>query len=308
MISLDSESARLTRTLQRIGEPNSRVHAVLLYGIEGAPIQRYADALMQHWLCPNATPEGPCDQCPVCRSAREHNATDAQIFRPTGPSAIMRLYVINGQPKIPDDDPIVPVRSFFRTKPTMARTKVVTLHDFDRANNDAANALLKTLEEPAGFAKIILTTTALSRILPTIRSRCVCLSVPWDTPLSTHPLPDSWKRRVDLGENPELLTGLQDILNEFKSQPPAAALRLSEELRAWAKDYQAQRKTLSARTAQTETLRLIADWIHDHRPEAAQLQQSTVEAHALVTGNVNATFVFDSWAYLYLKAAEGTNL
>ncbi len=57
-------------------------------------------------------------------------------------------------------------------KPNEANYRVVIIVEADEMTNQAANAFLKTLEEPPSYAIIILTTTNYSRLLPTIISRC----------------------------------------------------------------------------------------------------------------------------------------
>jgi DNA polymerase III subunit delta' len=55
--------------------------------------------------------------------------------------------------------------------------KVVVVHPAERMNVIAANALLKTLEEPAGQTRHILSSHGVDKIPPTVRSRCLCVSV-----------------------------------------------------------------------------------------------------------------------------------
>jgi hypothetical protein len=57
-------------------------------------------------------------------------------------------------------------------KPTQGRRRVFVIRDAERMNDEAQNALLKTLEEPPGTACLILVTSSADRLLPTIRSRC----------------------------------------------------------------------------------------------------------------------------------------
>ena len=57
-------------------------------------------------------------------------------------------------------------------KPVLGSRKVAVIMDADHFSEEAANCLLKTLEEPPDGAAIILVGTALARQLPTIRSRC----------------------------------------------------------------------------------------------------------------------------------------
>jgi DNA polymerase-3 subunit delta' len=54
-----------------------------------------------------------------------------------------------------------------------AQGQVVWIHPADRMNPIAANAMLKTLEEPPGATRFVLTTDAVHQLLPTIRSRCL---------------------------------------------------------------------------------------------------------------------------------------
>ena len=63
------------------------------------------------------------------------------------------------------------IRNFLMYSPDHLSKKYVLLHNVDKTNQQAANALLKTLEEPATYAVIILTTTRWYLLLPTIRSR-----------------------------------------------------------------------------------------------------------------------------------------
>lgn len=57
-------------------------------------------------------------------------------------------------------------------KPLIGQYKIIIILDADRMNKEAANAFLKTLEEPQPQTIFILTTERISRIIPTIRSRC----------------------------------------------------------------------------------------------------------------------------------------
>ena len=57
-------------------------------------------------------------------------------------------------------------------KPAQGRRRVFLIRDAERMNEEAQNALLKTLEEPPGTACLILVTASALRLLPTIRSRC----------------------------------------------------------------------------------------------------------------------------------------
>jgi hypothetical protein len=61
---------------------------------------------------------------------------------------------------------------FLSTKPYNSEYKLVIINDVEKMKIETANTLLKTLEEPPDFARIILTTENVQKIIPTILSRC----------------------------------------------------------------------------------------------------------------------------------------
>ena len=67
------------------------------------------------------------------------------------------------------DEPVVAAAS--RT-PFESLRRVFVIESVDRLGDEAANRMLKTLEEPAAFVHLILITDRLADVLPTIRSRC----------------------------------------------------------------------------------------------------------------------------------------
>ena len=85
---------------------------------------------------------------------------DLTWVRPTG-AHVMRVDDIEG-----------PVVSAATRTPFEARRRVFVLERVDTMNDEVANRLLKTLEEPASFVHLILMTDALGRVLETVVSRC----------------------------------------------------------------------------------------------------------------------------------------
>ena len=80
-------------------------------------------------------------------------------------------------------DEVRPIGEFLRRTAAEGGWRVVILDDADLMNRNAANALLKVLEEPPPRAVIILVSSTPGRLLPTIRSRCRVLRMePLDTP------------------------------------------------------------------------------------------------------------------------------
>jgi len=108
-------------------------------------------------------------------------------------------------------DEIREVESFFDFSPEYGERKFVVLLDADRMTQQAANAFLKTLEEPPRYGVIIVTTSRWYYLLPTIRSRMVRFSVvppplegdhhPWVRAAAEH----DWRVRGELPKADRIL-------------------------------------------------------------------------------------------------------
>jgi DNA polymerase-3 subunit delta' len=104
-----------------------------------------------------------CDRCSSCRRIDAGGHPDVLWVRPESKSRVILI------------DQIREVLHRVSLKPTEARAKVAVLVDADRMNVQAANAFLKTLEEPPGNSVVILLSTQSQNLLETIRSRCLFL-------------------------------------------------------------------------------------------------------------------------------------
>jgi DNA polymerase-3 subunit delta' len=102
--------------------------------------------------------ERPCGSCRACRLVHKGNHPDVQIIEPDG------VYL-----KI---DQIRALQHQVALSPMEGRWKVYILREMERATVEAANALLKTLEEPPAHAVLLLTASEAEALLPTIVSRC----------------------------------------------------------------------------------------------------------------------------------------
>ena len=69
-------------------------------------------------------------------------------------------------------------QEFLRQKPILSEYKVCIIDSMDRVSNQAANSLLKAIEEPHSKTLILLITTSIGNIIPTIKSRCMSTTVP----------------------------------------------------------------------------------------------------------------------------------
>ena len=130
-------------------------HAYLFHGPAGTGKRTVARAFAAELLA-----EGDADPNAV-RTRVEHGThPDLTWVRPTG-AHVMRVEDVDG-----------PVVSAAARTPFEARRRVFVLERVDTMNDEVANRLLKTLEEPAHFVHLILLTDALGRVIETVVSRC----------------------------------------------------------------------------------------------------------------------------------------
>lgn len=113
------------------------------------------------------------------------------------------------------------ISAFLRLTPAEGGWRVVIIDGAEHMNRNAANAVLKMLEEPPPQAIILLTCAAPGRLLPTIRSRCRRLALP--------PLPDADMALVLKATLPDLPTADRDRLIAIAAGSPGRALLLAEE-------------------------------------------------------------------------------
>ncbi len=149
-------------------------HAILLVGPPSVGKTTLAEDLAAGLLCLAPDPaDRPCRACRGCRLVAGGNHPDVHRLGPEGPG---------GQIVIGDALREVPrgVRNLVAELaylPVEGGHRVAIIEHAERMNEDAQNALLKTLEEPPPAVSLILCADDEDRLLPTVRSRCVRLRV-----------------------------------------------------------------------------------------------------------------------------------
>ena len=173
---------------------NQRAHALLLHGPRGVGQFELAVTLAQAWLCEAAPPVAmPCGVCASCRLVQAHSHPDLLVQVPEalrdstgwGSQGDEAAADKSSKAKPSKEIKVEAVRAvvaFSQSTSARGRGKVVVLHPAERMNGISANTLLKTLEEPPGRSRFLLSCSDPDALLPTIRSRCqaVALALPED--------------------------------------------------------------------------------------------------------------------------------
>jgi DNA polymerase III subunit delta' len=197
-----------------------RGHATLLHGAAGAGLFELAMTLAQGWLCEaRGNRAQPCGSCASCHLARAGTHPDLLVLVPDA----MRERLGWGADS--DEEPadgeggakarakpsreikVEAVRhaiGFAQQSSARGQGKAIVIHPADTMNLVSANALLKTLEEPPGTLRLVLTTASAQALLPTLRSRCHALRL--DAPGSDAAV--AWLREQGVAEPEAMLAAM----------------------------------------------------------------------------------------------------
>jgi len=188
-------------------------HAYLLTGPAGVGRRTLALRLAQALNCQTPTAPGvPCRVCRTCKQIEAGQHPDLLVIRRFEDKKDIII------------DQIREVSKFLSLKPYMAPYKIVLILNFEDANQNSQNALLKTLEEAPGFAVLLLTAENGEQLLPTIVSRCETMRL---RPLRVQAVADFLVQHGVDSEKSVLLAHLS-------SGCPGYALRLSTDDKALA--------------------------------------------------------------------------
>lgn len=143
-----------------------RGHAFLLVSEDPEEAALFSRRLAVAQLCHDRQVERPCGHCRSCHAFFRGTHGDLmQVERPEGKTAI-------------GIEQIRQAAQFLQQTALYGDIKVMMIREADQLTLAAANSLLKTLEEPAGNALLLLSTSAVWRLPATVRSRCQQLRLP----------------------------------------------------------------------------------------------------------------------------------
>jgi len=150
---------------QQLAGRSQHAHAYLLHGPAGIGKRALAERLMASLLCQRPTPEA-CGECKSCLLLKAGSHPDNYILEPEEADKAIKV------------DQVRDLVSFVVQTAQLGGRKVVLIEPVESMNINAANALLKSLEEPSGDTVLLLVSHQPSRLLPTIKSRCVQQACP----------------------------------------------------------------------------------------------------------------------------------
>lgn len=150
------------RLVSRAIESGRPPHALLFVGADGAGKTTLALDLAAGLLCLAPEPvDRPCRQCSACRKVDHGNHPDVHRLAPEGAGQQIRLGQVQ---QLAADLALLPLEGRFR---------LGLVEKAHRLNDDAQNALLKTLEEPPAAVVLVLAADDTNALLSTVVSRCV---------------------------------------------------------------------------------------------------------------------------------------
>ena len=210
-------------------------HAALLHGVAGIGQFEFALGLARAWLCEahelGSAYAPACGECVSCRLIEAGSHPDLQVILPEALQAQLgwggdsaedtdaaaekggKTKKLSQEIKV---DAIRAVVQFAQTTASRGRAKVVLIHPAESLNLVAANTLLKTLEEPPGMVRFVLSGSSIDSLLPTVRSRCQA----WRLPLPDASDAVSWLQSEIPGMKPEEA----HLLFQASGQQPLTAL------------------------------------------------------------------------------------
>ena len=214
-------------------------HALLFAGPPGVGKLRFAKALAYGLLCQQRSMGVACGECKQCR-LNESAHPDLKLIEPDDGARQIKV------------DQVREVVDFIAQTSHAGGYKISILYPAEAMNTNAANAVLKSLEEPTANSLLILVSDSPGALMPTIRSRCQQVLFP--VPAQGDVLP--WL--ISATANEQLA---KELLFESEGQPLTALQYLNDG--ALQKHTEMQKEFLAALSGKLQPITLAERW-KDH--------------------------------------------
>lgn len=154
-------NSRVKKILRKALQKNKIPNSMLFCGPDGVGKKHMALTLARAMNCAQKKDDA-CEVCPSCKAIHMGNFPD-----------VMEIYPEGNVIKI---EQMRTLRKIAYLKPMVGKKRIFIVDEVEKMTEEAANSLLKILEEPPFFSYIILITRNPFMIIPTIKSRCQILS------------------------------------------------------------------------------------------------------------------------------------
>lgn len=255
---------RVVAHLRRAIEGDRVPHAYLFSGPSGAPLVDTAMSLAMALSCQTARGEG-CGECEACSKIAAGIHPDVVTLVREGAAQIVPIENVRNQ-----------VIARIGLPPHEGAIRVFVVEEATAMAPPAANALLKTLEEPPARTLFVLCTTAPEQLLPTIRSRCQRIRFAGGSAIPVDANPAKAERVASLGaelaadrHDPTLPQRIAEVKGEAAAVLVAAAQQLHRAAQAAAAATETDRARRAAKRAHAILSWHTAVTIHNANPALA---------------------------------------
>lgn len=220
MTTVVDKQPEISSLFQRLLANNQMQHAYIFEGVAGVGKYEMAKWVAQAIYCLNPSEtNAPCLSCNQCLRIENEEHPDVVTVAPDG--ATIKV------------DQVRQIKDNFSRSGMESRRKILIVSEMDKMTTSAANSLLKFIEEPDGQITIMLLTTEVQKLLPTIVSRCqiihfpvrnievrvdeiVARGVPRETATLLSYLTQDTDQALSIYENEEFQTMVQAVWQWFK--------------------------------------------------------------------------------------------
>lgn len=165
MPTITTKQPEISNLFKNLIETNRLQHAYIFEGVAGTGKYEMAQWIAQSLNClNNNNNQSPCLECNQCLRIQQGDHPDVTTLAPDGLSIKV--------------DQVRAIKEEFSKSGMETRRKILIVKDMDKMTMNAANSLLKFIEEPDGEITIMLLTTEVQQLLPTIVSRAQIIHFP----------------------------------------------------------------------------------------------------------------------------------